>query len=245
VIGYTLAQEIFEYPAYALDDYITIDEKNYKIVGVLEEMGSVSSGISSDSAIYIPYTTAIKYIFGNRAEPTITAVASDVAYVESAIENIQTVLKDNYPTGNFSLSDAGSAMEAAASSADTLAMLLFAVATIVFAVGGIGVMNVLFVSVKERTPEIGILKAVGCPSGTILVEFLLEAVFMGVTGGVLGVASSFGFIPILEALGMHLEPTLLGYLLALIFAVATAGLFGFYPAYKASKLVPIEALALN
>jgi putative ABC transport system permease protein len=89
-------------------------------------------------------------------------------------------------------------MEAATSSANTLAMLLFAVATIVFAVGGIGVMNVLFVSVKERTPEIGILKAVGCPSGTILLEFLLEAVFMGAAGGLLGVASSFGFVPLLE-----------------------------------------------
>jgi putative ABC transport system permease protein len=136
-------------------------------------------------------------------------------------------------------------MAAATSSANTLAMRLFAVATIVFIVGGIGVMNVLFVSVKERTPEIGILKAVGCPAGTILAEFLLEAVFMGVAGGLLGIASSFGLVPLLEMLGMRLEPTLTGYLLAVVFAVVTAGLFGLYPALKASKLVPIEALALN
>ena len=245
VIGYGLAEEIFTYPAYAYGDYLTIDGKNYEIIGVLEEMGAVSSGISSDKAVYIPYNTAVKYVFGNQTEPTMTAVASDVEGVEDAISNINTVLTENYPKGNFSITDAGSAMDAAKSSATTLAMLLFAVATIVFVVGGIGIMNVLFVSVKERTPEIGILKAIGCPARTILFEFLLEAVFMGLVGGVLGVAASFLIVPIIEAFGMRLETSIMGYLLALIFALFTGTVFGFYPAYKASKLVPIEALAQN
>lgn len=245
VIGYSLAKEIFTLPAYAYGDYITIDDKNYEIVGVLKEMGSVSSGISSDNAIYIPYNAAIKYIFGTQTEPSITAVAKEVSGVDAAIENIKAVLTENYPKGNFSVTDAGSAMDAATSSANTLAMLLFAVATIVFVVGGIGIMNVLFVSVQERTPEIGILKAIGCPSGSILLEFLLEAVFMGLAGGVLGVVLSFGIIPLIEMFGMRLETSLMGYMLAIIFALATATLFGFYPAYKASKLVPIEALTLN
>ena len=245
VIGYKLAEEIFTYPVYAYGDYLTIDGKNYEVIGVLEEMGAVSSGINSDNAVFIPYNTAVKYVFGNQTEPTMTAVASDVEGVEAAIANINTVLTENYPRGKFSITDAGSAMDAAKSSATTLAMLLFAVATIVFVVGGIGIMNVLFVSVKERTPEIGILKAIGCPARTILFEFLLEAVFMGLVGGVLGVAASFLIVPIIEAFGMRLETSFMGYILALVFALFTGTVFGFYPAYKASKLVPIEALAQN
>lgn len=245
VIGYTLAVDIFTDPRYACGDYLTIEGKNYEITGVLKQMGAVSSGIGSDEAVFVPYSTAQKYIFGSQTEPAMTAVASDVNGVQTAMENIKTVLTENYPKGNFSINDAGSAMEAAQGSANTIAMLLFAVATIVFVVGGIGIMNVLFVSVQERTPEIGILKAIGCPAATILLEFLLEAVLMGIGGGIAGIVVSFGIVPLIEMFGMRLEMSAAGCALALGFAVLTAALFGFYPAYKASKLVPVEALAQN
>ncbi len=245
VLGYSVAEEIFTYAAYAYGDYIEINGKNYEIVGVLEEMGSVSSGISPDTAVYIPYNTAEKYVLRTSGTTQLTAIASDVNTIETVMTDIETVLTENHPGTSFDVTDSGSAMEAATSSADTLSTLLLAVASIVFVVGGIGIMNVLFVSVKERTAEIGILKAIGCHKKTILLEFLLEANIISIIGGVLGIALSFGLIPLLELTGTRMEPSAWGWVLALAFAVITGTLFGIYPAWKASRLVPIEALNLD
>ena len=245
VIGYDLAQEIFGSAAYALGDYLEIEDKNYEIVGVLEQMGSVTTGISPDSAVYIPYATAEKYVFGTTVEPVIAAVAESVEDVEACMANIETILTENHPDAYFEVMDAGSAMEAASSSADTLAMLLLAVATIVFVVGGIGILNVLFASVQERTQEIGILRAIGCARGTILLEFLLEANFISLLGGLVGVGLSFALMPVIEVLGVRCEASLWGAVLAFLFALLTGTVFGFYPAWKASRLVPIQALNLN
>ena len=245
VLGYSVAEELFTYGAYAYGDYIEINGKNYEIVGVLEEMGSVSSGISPDTAVYIPYNTAEKYVFRTSGTTQITAIASDVNNVETVMADIETVLTENHPNTSFDITDSGSAMEAATSSADTLSTLLFAVASIVFVVGGIGIMNVLFVSVKERTSEIGILKAIGCHKRTILLEFLLEANIVSTIGGLVGIGLSFALVPLLELTGTRMEPSWWGYVLALVFAIITGTLFGFYPAWKASRLVPIEALNID
>jgi len=245
VLGYSAAEQIFTYAAYAYGDYVEIEEKNYEVVGVLESMGAVSSGISPDTAVYVPYATASKHIFGNSADLKISAVAAGIGDVEQVMADMETILTENHPGASFDISDAGSAMEAASASASTLSLLLFAVATIVFIVGGIGIMNVLFVSVKERTSEIGLLKAIGCSKRTILLEFLLEAALISVIGGVLGVALSYALIPLVELFGVRMEPTVWGAVLALFFAVATGTVFGFYPAWKAAQLVPIEALNLD
>lgn len=245
VIGYSVAEELFTYAAYAYGDYIEINGKNYEIVGVLEEMGSVSSGISPDTAVYIPFDTAEKYVFRTSGTTQITAIASDVNTIETVMADIETVLTENHPNASFDITDSGSAMEAATSSADTLSTLLLAVASIVFIVGGIGIMNVLFVSVKERTSEIGILKAIGCHKRTILLEFLLEANIVSIIGGAVGVGLSFALVPLLELTGTRMEPSWWGYVLAMMFAVITGTLFGIYPAWKASRLVPIEALNLD
>lgn len=133
-------------------------------------------------------------------------------------------------------------MEAASASNEILTMLLIAMAAIVFVVGGIGIMNVLFVSVKERTNEIGILKAIGCSQKNILFEFLAEAAAISLIGGVLGVIASLLVTPVARYLGVRVELTPAAFLIALLFALITGTLFGFYPAYKASKLVPVEAL---
>lgn len=242
VLGYTAAQEIFGAAYAAVGEIVTIEGKNYDVIGVLDSMGTVSSGISPDTALFIPYNTASKYVFDSTISPQISVVASDVDQVEQVMENIEIVLTENHSGASFTLSDAGSKMEAATKSADTLSTLLIAVATIVFVVGGIGIMNVLFVTVKERTQEIGILKALGCRKREILLEFLMEANLISVFGGVIGVAAGFALIPAVELTGMRCEPVALGGILALVFAVITGTVFGFYPAFKASRLMPIEAL---
>ena len=242
VLGHSVAKEIFGSVEDAYDSTIYIDNRAYVVNGVISEVGTVSSGISPDDSIFIPYSTGVKYIVGTDANPTITVIASDVDNVDNVMENIQSVLAENYPNAEFTITDAGSKMEAASESNNTLTTLLIAMAAIVFIVGGIGIMNVLFVSVKERTKEIGILKAIGCTKKDILIEFLLEACFISILGGILGVLLSFGITPIVEYFDVRVELSVAGAVLAVVFVIFTGTVFGFYPALKASKLVPVEAL---
>ncbi len=162
----------------AYDGTVYIDNRPYQVVGILSEMGTVASGISPDEAIFIPYNTGLKYLASNDVSPTMTVIAEDVNDVENVITNIEAVLAESYPNAEllYLIQEAGWKKRNPASN-DTLTMLLICMAVIVFIVGGLGIMNVLFVSVKERTNEIGILKALdqkgyfgGIPSGSQLYE---------------------------------------------------------------------------
>lgn len=242
VLGASIAEEIFGSAIDAYGSILYIDDRSYVVNGVLQKMGTVASGISPDDSVFIPYATGVKYIVGTNVSPTITVIAEDVSNVEGVTTEVTEVLAASYPNAEFTFADAGSKMEAAAASNEILTMLLIAMAAIVFVVGGIGIMNVLFVSVKERTNEIGILKAIGCSKQNILFEFLLEAAAISLIGGVLGVALSLVAAPVAEYFGVRVELSVSAFVTALLFAIATGTIFGLYPAYKASKLVPVEAL---
>ena len=242
VLGSSVAGELFGSAEEAWGSTIYIEDRAYTVSGVLASTQLVSAGISGNDSILLPYETGKKYITGTSVSPVITVVAQDVNQVDQVIENIETVLEENYSNAQFTYSDAGSQMEAAETSNQILTMLLAAMAAIVFVVGGIGIMNVLFVSVKERTNEIGILKAIGGSRKMILFEFLLESASISFLGGVLGVALSFAVTPVVRYYGIRVEANLTAWLAALGFALLTGTLFGIYPAWKASRLVPVEAL---
>lgn len=242
VLGASVAEEIFGSAIEAYGSVIYIDDRMYVVNGILATMGTVSSGISPDDSIFIPYTTGVKYIVGTTADPTITVLAADVNNVDGVITEVTEVLAESYPNAEFTFEDAGSKMEAAEASNEILTMLLIAMAAIVFVVGGIGIMNVLFVSVKERTNEIGILKAIGCSQKDILFEFLAEAAAISLIGGILGNILSLAVTPLVQYFGVRVELSVAAFFIALVFAVGTGTIFGFYPAYKASKLVPVDAL---
>lgn len=242
VLGASVAKEIFGSAYEAYDAELYIDGRRYTVAGVLSEMGTVASGISPDTAVFIPYDTGIKYITGNEISPTLTVIAEDVNDVDAVMADVESALADSYPSSTFTISDAGTKMEAASASNETLTLLLISMSVIVFIVGGIGIMNVLFVSVKERTNEIGILKALGCSRKDILLEFLLEASCMSLVGAVLGVMLALGITPLVENFSIRVSLSVSGAVLSLLFGVITGSVFGFYPAFKASRLIPVVAL---
>jgi putative ABC transport system permease protein len=201
--------------------------------------------MSYDDSAFIPYTVGEKYLLGTRANPTIIVQATGLETVQSAIEDITNILNETHRAGGaeqFRILDAGSRLVAAQESARTMSLLLLAVAAVVLIVSGIGIMNVMFVTVKERTREIGTLKAIGAKKREILGQFLIEAVVISLVGGVLGVIIGFAAVPLLKYFELPALPSISGILLGLVFSVITGVFFGFYPAWKAAELNPIDAL---
>ncbi|WP_066687444.1 ABC transporter permease [Christensenella intestinihominis] len=243
VIGDGLAQKYFKGPEDAIGKTIKIGEQQYQIVGVLERKGDGMQGVNPDDTIFIPFTTAERFLADPYTIPQVVAMADSVNHVAAAMKQMQGTLDYILEDGSiYMLEDAGSRIDAAMESARTMNLLLISVAAIVFIVGGIGIMNVLFVSVKERTREIGILKALGSSKRDIMTQFLLESVIISLFGGIVGVALSYACMPLMDYTDIPVLPTVDGQVIALLFAVATGTLFGFYPAYKASRLKPIDAL---
>ena len=245
VLGYEVAALFFEEDvSSAVGERVTIGGKRYDVIGVLKQQGdSMTRGIS-DQAVLIPYNVAAKYIVGRNVRPNIVALAMDINHVSSGIEEITAVLQSTYreKSDQFMIVDAGSRLQSAKDSARTMTLMLLSVATVVLVVGGIGIMNVLFVSVKERTKEIGILKAIGARRRDILLIFLIEAIIISAVGGILGIAGGMLFMPLLNYFEVRAIPSMFGYLLAFGFSVVIGTFFGYYPAAKASTLKPIDAL---
>lgn len=263
VLGYNLADYLFEGDMEgAIGQKVMIKGTSFTVAGVLARIGGtggMSTGVgpssesaSADDMAFIPYDVAIKYTSGSAGtrgganavtQTTYVALANDIDSVKPAIEEIKEYIGDTIGSSDlYTVTDAGSSLESAQETAKTMSALLVAVAAIVLAVSGIGIMNVLMVAVKERTREIGILKSIGASRKTILAEFLIEAVFISVLGGILGAGLSASAPWVLSFTDIKFLPSVDGIVLGLGFSLITGIFFGVYPAAKASGLKPIDAL---
>jgi putative ABC transport system permease protein len=235
-------------PENVLGEILTVGNKKMTIVGVLEEIGSSTGPMSYDDAVLVPYSTASKYLLGATAKPNLYFLATDANTVDLATAEIEALLRTNHKLkdtkeNDFRIFDAGSMVGAATETATTLTVLLTSVAAIVLIVSGIGIMNVMFVTVTERTREIGIIKAVGGEQKDILTQFLAESVMLSMIGGVIGIGLGEIGIPLLNNLeDWYVLNSPISIVVGFGFSVLVGIFFGFYPALKASRLDPVDAL---
>ena len=251
MLGYTVAEDLFE-EEYAVGNSVRIGGVSYEVIGVMEKSGSNFS--QTDTAVFLPLTTAQSRLFtertrtGEKAVSGIIAQAASEDQTDAAIDQITETLRDQHGItyaneDDFSIFSQSDLLDTFDVITGTLTAFLGAIAGISLVVGGIGIMNIMLVSVTERTREIGIRKAVGALKRDILVQFLMESILLSVVGGLLGVTLGWLMATVAGQL-IDLETVVDGgtVLLATGFAASVGLVFGIYPAWRAASLRPIEAL---
>jgi putative ABC transport system permease protein len=244
VVGKTVVDELFpgENP---LGQTITLRNIPFKIVGVLAAKGFNLFGQDQDDVVLIPYTSHMRRITKRNFVNSILIEAASAAAINQAQNDITTLLRDRHKSQeqDFTVRNQVELMQMATATAKTMSMLLGVIASVSLVVGGIGIMNIMLVSVTERTREIGIRMAVGGRGRDILVQFLIEAVTLSAFGGVLGIILGMGASEIVSYYTGWPIITPFVWIFAACLSSAGIGIIsGFYPAWKASKLDPIEAL---
>ena len=247
VVGQTVVKNLFagEDP---VGKEIRVKKIPFRVIGVLNSKGNGTMGNDQDDVIFIPYTTAMERVEGVDYLRMVYVVASDdngIDRLQSDIENLLRVRHSIKDTNldDFNIQNMKSIMETMEQTTGTLTLFLGAVAAISLVVGGIGIMNIMLVSVTERTREIGIRKALGATYFVIVTQFLIEAVVISLMGGLIGIALGIGASKLIGlASGMSTVISVPTIVLSFAFSMAIGLVFGIYPARKAAKLNPIDAL---
>ena len=248
VIGKTVADNLFPNGEDPIGKVIRYKSIPFRIIGILKSKGYNSFGMDQDNLVLAPYTTVMKRILSVTYLQGINASAISEDQTDQAIEEITTILREQHKLlgdarNNFTIRSQQEIAEMMNTTSDTMTILLLVVACISLIVGGIGIMNIMYVSVTERTKEIGLRMSVGARGFDILNQFLIEAVFLSVTGGIIGVLVGIGISVGINTFAMW--PILIqpwSVLLSFVVCTATGIFFGWYPAKKAAQLDPIEAL---
>ena len=248
VIGKTIADNLFPSGADPIGQVIRFNSIPMKVVGVLKAKGYNSMGMDQDDIVLAPYTTVMKRVLAQNYLQGIYASALTEEMTDIAIKDVTNILRTNHrlkedEEDNFSIRSQEEISSMMTSTMDMLTVLLACIAGISLIVGGIGIMNIMYVSVTERTKEIGLRMSVGARGIDILSQFLIEAILISVTGGVIGVLIGIGLSMLMKSV-LHWPVSIQAWTVLLSFLVCTVTgvFFGWYPAKKAANLDPIEAI---
>lgn len=248
ILGATVAEEIYgSRNPKVVGEQIILGKKEFVIGGVAEYRGGSFGPINIDESIFTPYSSSYRYVLGKAGKFSFNVNTTSIEELDSTMTQLAVVLRESHNLGtgmidDFRLRDMGATVASAQSSSATMAFLLASVGLIVLLVGGIGIMNIMYVTVSERTREIGIRKAIGARDNHIMLQFLSEAFILTAVGYVVGTAISIAVYFLLKNIGLKIVFVPWSLLVSLVITFATGMFFGYYPARKAASLDPIDAL---
>ena len=243
VLGQTVARALFPGNQDPLGQYVLINNLVFQVIGVMSPKGASPSGQDQDDVVFVPYDTSSLRLSGQRFLRNVTVAVKDVKQIDETQAAVEQLLLERHGVVDFQIRNMASIIEATEETQNTMTVLLGSIAAISLLVGGIGVMNIMLVSVTERTREIGIRMATGARESNIMQQFLIEAVVVSVMGGVIGVVGGLAVAAAVGAFGTPVQYALSPIVLAFGCAVSTGLMFGFLPARKAAQLDPVVALA--
>jgi putative ABC transport system permease protein len=248
LLGQTVINNIFTGGENPIGKIIRFNKIPLKVIGVLEKKGENTFGQDQDDIILAPYTTVQKRIMAITYVQNIYASAIDEKSSDTATKEVSAILRENHKLkfgedNDFTVRTQAELINTMSSTSQLLTVLLTAIAAISLLVGGIGIMNIMYVSVTERTKEIGLRMAIGARGMDILLQFLTEAILISITGGVIGVILGVSASKLVTVfLSWPTLVTQSSVILSFVVCAVTGVFFGYYPAQKASRLDPIEAL---
>ena len=243
VLGQTVAKNLFPDGSNPIGKYVLVHNVPFQVIGLLQAKGANTFGADMDDVVVVPLSTGYARLFGNRYVSVITVKVADSAQIDATEDAITSLLQQRHRTIDFQVRNTASILQTAEDAQGTLTLLLGSVAAISLLVGGIGVMNIMLVSVTERTREIGIRMATGARMTDILLQFNTEALVVCAIGGVAGVVLGILTAMIVQLFGMPVVISAGPATLAFSIAFMTGLLFGYLPARKAARLDPVVALA--